>query len=61
MTWPVAIRRWPFGDITSCTTVPTGSGGDRRTNMPSGDRSWLTARSFLPFAMTSTGRFIATR
>ena len=29
MTW-----RWPFGEITIWTTVPGGSGGDSRTNMP---------------------------
>ena len=51
-TWPVVTRRWPFGEITICTTVPTGT---------SGERSCETARTFLPAVISSTGRFINTR
>ena len=47
--------------MTTWTTVPAGSGGDSRMNMPNGEMSCETARTLEPDVMSSTGKFIVTR
>jgi len=61
LTVPEVTRRWPFGVMITWRTVPTGSGGDSRTNMPYGEMSCDTARMRFPSVISSTGKFIATR
>jgi iron complex transport system ATP-binding protein len=58
---PAGGDQAPLGAITSWTSVPTASGDGSRTNMPYGETSCDTARTRLPSAIRSTGRFNATR